>query len=186
MAQEYILNTCNGGKAQEFIRLFSLHGISLTIHKQDLEEIDADPFTVVAHKASQLDENILVEDTSLDVEGRTVGIHIKWLLDHLSTCVGLRATWRTLLAYKRNAVIHIFEGVVHGTIVRQRGKGGFGFDPFFLPEGSHKTLAESKPDNVNARARAVEALVKEKPLTTRPCITDWHGPWQQKEKTSNA
>jgi len=46
----------------------------------------------------------------------------------------------------------------------------------FLPEGSRKTLAQEKPDIVNARALAVEALFKGTPITIRPIIMKWDGP----------
>ncbi len=37
----------------------------------------------------------------------------------------------------------VFEGLLKGTISRDmRGRGGFGYDPIFVPEGETKTLAE--------------------------------------------
>lgn len=37
----------------------------------------------------------------------------------------------------------VFEGILKGTIAKEmRGKGGFGYDPIFIPEGQDKTLAE--------------------------------------------
>lgn len=172
------LNTSNAGKFEEFKRLFSQHGQTLETSHIDLKEIDADPIQVIAHKASQLGENVLVEDTSLDVEGADVGINIRWLLDHLKDYVGRKAEWTVLLAFRQDQQIHIYRGSVSGTIVPSKGSTGFGFDPVFLPHGAKQTLAEAKPDIYNARAQAVEALLKGDVWMQQAMIEHWDGPWQ--------
>lgn len=173
------LNTSNPGKFEEFKRLFAQHGSPLETSHIDLKEIDADPIKVIAHKASQLGENVIVEDTSLDVEGADVGINIRWLLDHLTEFAGRKAEWTVLLAFRQNNQIYIYKGSVSGIIVPPRGQAGFGFDPVFLPNGSTQTLAESKPDLFNARAKAVESLLEGKAWTQHPVIEHWEGPWQK-------
>lgn len=175
------LNTSNPGKFEEFKRLFAQNGSTLKGSHFDLEEIDADPIQVVAHKASQLAENIVVEDTSLDIEGASVGVNIRWLLDHLSEYKGCKAEWIALLAYRHENEVYIYRGSITGTIVSPRGNSGFGFDPVFLPDGATKTLAESKPDIFNARAKAVEALLQGKIYTKHPVMKKWEGPWQKAE-----
>lgn len=174
----WILNSSNEGKVKEFQRLFALHGQEVTITKFDLKEVQADPITVAVHKASQMEEGVLCEDTSLEVEGADVGINVRWLLSHLPDYIGHHATWKTLLAYRKGNLVRIYEGVVHGTIVAPSGIEGFGFDPVFLPDGAYATLAEVKPDHVNARAKAVEALINDHPYAVRSMILDWTGPWQ--------
>lgn len=56
-----------------------------------------------------------------------------------------------------------FEGRCDGHIIwPPRGKGGFGYDPFFVPEGYEKTFAEMTPDEKKAlshRRRAFDSLV---------------------------
>lgn len=173
------LNTSNAGKFEEFKRLFSQFEMPLEVSHIDLREIEADPIEVIAHKASQLEERVLVEDTSLDIESADVGIHVRWLLDHLPDYEGRKAEWSVLLAFRQEEQIYIYKGVVLGTIVKPRGDFGFGFDPVFLPDGCKETLAESKPDSVNARAKAVEALIKEQIWATHPVIEKWNGPWQK-------
>lgn len=172
------LNTSNRGKFEEFKRLFAQHDIDLLASHVDLHEIDADPITVVTHKASQLGENILIEDTSLEIEGAEVGVNVRWLMDHLPEYAGHKAYWKVLLAYHSGNIILIYQGTTSGTIVEPRGEGGFGFDPVFLPDGAEETLAQSKPDEFNARAKAVEAFVIGHLLTTRDAIENWDGPWQ--------
>ncbi|MFA6916130.1 MAG: non-canonical purine NTP pyrophosphatase [Parachlamydiales bacterium] len=172
------LNTSNPGKFEEFKRLFAKYGSVLETSHIDLKEIEADLIEVVAHKASQLGENVIVEDTSLDVEDASIGINVRWLLDHLSEYAGRKAKWTALLGYRQGDQIYIYRGIVSGTIVLPKGVAGFGFDPVFLPEGATYTLAESKPDQVNARAKAVEALMKSDVWSIHPIIENWEGPWQ--------
>lgn len=175
------LNTSNQGKFKEFERLFGQYGVNLMATHIDLLEIDADPLRVIAHKASQLGEDVIVEDTSLEIEGATVGINVRWLLDHLDEYQGRKAIWTVLLAVNKDGKIKIYQGQIKGTIVKSRGSSGFGFDPVFLPEGSKETLAQSKPDDVNARAKAVEAFMKGDVFLEHPVLKSWEGPWQPSE-----
>lgn len=176
---EWRLNTSNQGKLEEFQKLFTKHNLPLSSTHIDLNEIDADPISVVAHKASQLDESVLIEDTSLEIEGAAVGINVRWLLDHLNELTGRKAVWTVLLAYRQGDEVLIFKGEVQGTIVPARGDKGFGFDPVFLPDNASQTLAEAKPDEVNARALAVKALAKGNVFKKVKAIYKWDGPWQQ-------
>ena len=50
------------------------------------------------HKASQLGEYVISEDTSLDIEGEQVGINVKWMMQELPKFVGKRALWNVYLA----------------------------------------------------------------------------------------
>ena len=176
--KQFFLNTSNQGKLQEFQHLFNEHGIELKSSHIDLREVKADPITVVIHKASQMGEQIIVDDTSLDVEGADVGVDVKWLLHNLHEYTNRKATYRVLLAYKKEGWIYVFEGKVEGTIVSPHGEGGFGFDPIFLPLGAKVTLAKDKSNSVNARAKAVEALVAGKYISKERPITNWDGDWQ--------
>jgi XTP/dITP diphosphohydrolase len=176
--QLWLLNTSNPGKLKEFERLFAKHGAALKSTQIDLHEILADPVTVVVHKASQVGDGVLIEDTSLDVEGADVGVNVRWLLENLKDYEGRKAVWRALLAYQKNGLVYVYEGITTGTIVQPRGDEGFGFDPVFLPDGAEHTLAQQKSDAINARAKAVEALFEGSLLTTSPPLTNWEGTWQ--------
>ncbi len=174
----WVLNTSNSGKLQEFERLFGRYGIALAASKRDLPEINADPVLVAVHKASQVEEGVLIEDTSLEVEDAEVGIQVRALLDRLADYAGNKAVWRTLLAFRQGDLVYVYEGRVDGTIVHPRGEGGFGFDPVFLPDGAELTLAESKPDAFNARAKAVDALIQNNVYAKMPPLGEWEGLWQ--------
>ncbi len=172
------INTSNPGKLQEFQRLFAAYDVQLQNTSIDVQEIVADHLSVVAHKASQLEEFVLVEDSSLEIEGAAVGIHVRWLLDHLEDYLGHQALWTVLLAYRQGKEVMIYKGEVQGQIVQARGVQGFGFDPVFLPLNASLTLAEAKPDAVNARAKAVEAFMQNERLTIVKTIDHWDGAWQ--------
>lgn len=173
------LNTSNPGKLKEFQRLFQHYDCELVATHFDIKEIAADPLQVIVHKSSHLGDRILVEDTSLDIEDASVGVHVKWLMEHLKELIGHKAVWTVLLAYRENNQVFVFEGTVPGTIVNATGHAeGFGFDPYFRPDGSDKTLAESKPDHYSARAKAVHALFSNNIKAILPVMEHWDGDWQ--------
>ena len=126
------LNTSNQGKLLEFKSLFADYGYDLEVTQLDLKEVDAHPVTVVGEKASQVDEGVMIEDTSLEIEGAAVGVNIRWLFDHLSDFIGKKATWVVLLAYRLGKV-RIYEGKVSGVIVNARGSVGFRSSLSFYP-----------------------------------------------------
>ncbi len=178
--RNYKLNTSNPGKLKEFQCFFSEHGLELEVSKVDLDEVDADPLTVIVHKASQMDEGILVEDTSLDVEGADIGVNVRWLIEDLEQYLGRKAIWTVLLAHRLKNEVYVYKGEIIGQIVRPVNmNNGFGFDPYFLPEGATKTLSEEKLSHVNARALAVENFINKKPFVISDPIYNWDGKWQE-------
>lgn len=172
------INTSNPQKLEEYRRLFSDYNIALVETQVDLDEVDADPMTVIAHKVSQMGEYVLVDDTSLDVDGADVGVNIRWLIDSLDQYVGKEAVWRTLLAYREGDTVFIYKSEIEGTITEPRGEEGYGFGSMFIPKGSDYTLTEYVDDNHNARAKAVKALIRDERSAVLPAIYDWDGPWQ--------
>eukprot|EP01006_Ploeotia_vitrea_P025554 TRINITY_DN58427_c0_g1_i1.p1 TRINITY_DN58427_c0_g1~~TRINITY_DN58427_c0_g1_i1.p1 ORF type:complete len:425 (+),score=53.87 TRINITY_DN58427_c0_g1_i1:35-1309(+) len=174
------INTSNANKFREFSRIFAKYGILLDATKTDLKEIDATPIQVIAHKATQVGDGVIVEDTSLDIEDATdAGVNVKWVLNNLTDYVGRKAVWRVLLGLKRGETVTIYEGVVNGQIVHPRGDSSFGFDPIFQVEGKDFTLAEMKPDNCNARSLAIENMCNGTVYCEHDPIYDWNGKWQQ-------
>ena len=69
-----------------------------------------------------------------------------------------------LVAARDGAVVATGDGVVAGKILRvAQGSGGFGYDPYFLPEGSSESMAELAPEirmKLSHRGRALGNLLR--------------------------
>jgi XTP/dITP diphosphohydrolase len=75
------------------------------------------------------------------------------------------ARFRTMVAFVPSpGKAHIFEGVCPGVIIeKERGSGGFGYDPIFLPDGYDETFAEmelSRKNTLSHRARAFQSFAE--------------------------
>ena len=74
------------------------------------------------------------------------------------------ARFRCVAALVGKGIMRTAEGVCTGRIAEQAsGKGGFGYDPIFIPDGFDRTFAELPPDiknRISHRARAFN-VVKE-------------------------
>jgi len=85
------------------------------------------------------------------------------LLRELESHADRSARFRTVMALMLDGETHLFEGIAAGTIAREpAGKGGFGYDPIFIPGGKNITFAQMGSEEKNAishRARALEKLL---------------------------
>ena len=90
--------------------------------------------------------------------------NIDKLLDALKNCDNRAAQFKTVIALLQGKDIHYFEGTISGKIATERhGKGGFGYDSVFIPNGYNKTFAELSPKEKNAishRGLAVRKLAE--------------------------
>lgn len=68
-----------------------------------------------------------------------------------------------LVAYDPQGQEHVIEGKVAGQIsTTARGKGGFGYDPVFIPEGKDQTFSElgiAVKNQISHRAKAIRELM---------------------------
>jgi len=177
-APHWIMNTSNPGKSSEYKDLLLREGITLSITKIDQDEIDADPLSVLVHKASQIGERILVDDTSLDVEGENVGVNLRWVIEDIPSYAGKKAVWRVLLGYREDNRVFVYSGEVKGTIVHPNFENDPTLEALFLPDDSDFTLNLDKPDALNPRALAIDAFINDEPVAVLPIMDSWNGPWQ--------
>lgn len=77
-----------------------------------------------------------------------------------SGSVGYRARFRCAMTLARKGqVLHTCEGNVEGQIIDvERGRGGFGYDPLFVPDGYDATFSELAPTVKNALSHRGFAL----------------------------
>jgi XTP/dITP diphosphohydrolase len=96
-------------------------------------------------------------------EEEAADANIRKLLRDMEGSQNRRARFRTVIALVLDDREYMFEGIVEGNILKnQKGKGGFGYDPVFMPEGYTKSFADMHPNEKNAishRGLAVEKLV---------------------------
>ncbi len=71
------------------------------------------------------------------------------------------ARFRTVVALIVDRQVHLFEGVIKGSIAEtSRGDQGFGYDPLFVPEGDTRTFAEMSSREKNAISHRGQAITK--------------------------
>lgn len=79
------------------------------------------------------------------------------------------ARFRTVLIYigpgDRHRKVERYDGVCEGRIhTEERGAGGFGYDPLFVPDGYQETFAEMDPalkNSISHRGRALQKFLKD-------------------------
>lgn len=88
--------------------------------------------------------------------------NIRLLLKKLEGIEDRSARFKCVLAFIDNAGrLYQFDGIVNGTILtEEKGEGGFGYDPVFVPEGHEKTFAEMPGREKNAISHRTHALRK--------------------------
>jgi XTP/dITP diphosphohydrolase len=120
------------------------------------------------------------EDTSLEIEAldgqpgiysaryagpaKSFDDNVNKVLEEMQNKTNRKAIFRTVIGLILEGKHYIFEGLVEGSILKEkRGTGGFGYDPIFLPTGYKKTYAEMEMEEKNHmshRALAVKKLVE--------------------------
>ena len=95
-------------------------------------------------------------------EGHDSEANMKKLLSEMQDKDNRKARFRTVICLIEGGKERFFEGIVNGSIIRERkGGSGFGYDPVFMPDGYSETFAEMGNDEKNKishRARAVQKL----------------------------
>jgi inosine/xanthosine triphosphate pyrophosphatase family protein len=183
----FTLRTSNPNKLAEFQRF----GLAVRAEAgADLREVAGTPEEVIVYKALAAGPCVLVEDTSLDVEGFDAGVNVRWLLDTVTaqlqaaeTPVEPKALWRVMLAFHHDGAMYVARAEVAGRLVAHPRGTGFSFDPYFVPNGHTLTLGEMESagtkDLVSARKAAVTKLLEGRCKCIRvDDIPAWQGEYQ--------
>ena len=170
--------TSNKDKVDEAKKIL---GIPIEIVDIDIDEIQSmDLGKVVKHKAEEaykiVKKPVFVDDVSFEVfawngfpgpfvkylyqsGGHTYDLILKMLKGEKNRLVRIRAD----IGYHDGRRVYTMEGSFMGKIVARRGKNGWGFDPYVIPEGYKHTfgeMSEGLKNQISHRARALKKLKK--------------------------
>lgn len=129
------------------------------------------------HIYNKYKQHCFADDTGLEVNalGNRPGVYssryagpecdpvknMQKLLLELQGVADRSAHFKTIIAYIENKNIHLFDGIVEGSItVSPRGIYGFGYDPVFIPKGFNKTFAEMTLEEKNQISHRTIAVNK--------------------------
>ncbi|WP_293294964.1 non-canonical purine NTP diphosphatase [Allomuricauda sp.] len=97
-------------------------------------------------------------------EQKDASDNMQKLLNELNGKNNRKAHFKTAVHLNLNGEVHAFEGTVEGVITdKEQGKGGFGYDPIFKPNGFDKTFGElpsNVKNSISHRGRAIRKLVE--------------------------
>lgn len=186
--EELVIATNNQHKVEEIRRALG-NKIKL-ISLKDLgcrEEIPEDGTTLKENayqKAKYIwdkyNKNCFADDTGLMVEAldgapgvysaRYAGEHcsfddnIDLLLENMEGKTNRNACFATVICLIQDGEPVYFEGKCEGCILTERyGRGGFGYDPIFMPKGYGESFAEismEEKNKISHRGKATEKLIK--------------------------
>ena len=122
-------------------------------------------------------DGVFADDTGLEIEalGGKPGVYsARWAgeaaanrkkaLSELADKPNRAAQFRTVVTLIDRTGTRQVDGIVRGRIAtEERGDGGFGYDPVFIPEGYDRTFAELPAEiknTISHRARAMSELKK--------------------------
>lgn len=171
--------TTNDGKFKEVSEMFAAKGIELERLNRSYPEIQADTVAEVVEyglRTIPADEgDVLIDDSGLFIEklGGFPGVYSAFVYKTLG-CQGILkvmlgwklrgARFETCFGLRLSGEAKVFHGKVEGAITTEmRGKGGFGYDPIFVPKGERRTFAQLSVEEKNAishRGRAAKATMK--------------------------
>lgn len=165
--------TSNDNKLREAEHILGLKLNRVKLELPEIQSMDLHAILELKIRAAyeQLKRPVMVEDAGLFVEawGGFPGPFVKWMAETMGYAQFTQALpqdnrlvqWRVCYAYYDGEHLKICEGDVNGIIAtEERGEGGWGFDPIFIPEGETQTYSElgDKKYDYSARQRALLAL----------------------------
>ena len=173
-SSELFFASSNENKFQEAERILSNLGVRINLFKKTLEEIQSDNLSDIAEKKainaySLVQKPVIIEDDGLFIDSLdgfpgpyssyvydTIGN--KGIMKVLENSESRDAKFVSIIAYcDANVTVKLFESRISGKIASVIEKGGWGYDPIFIPDGESKTYANvSDKDKFSHRSASLK------------------------------
>ena len=170
---ELFFASSNEHKFQEAERILANLGMQINLFKTTLEEIQSNNLNDIAEKKAinaydLIQKPVIIEDDGLFINTLngfpgpyssyvydTIGN--KGIMDLLENSKVRDAKFVSIIAYcDNNYDVKLFESSIHGKISSVIEKGGWGYDPIFIPDGESKTYANvSDKDKLSHRSASL-------------------------------
>ena len=186
--EELVIATHNKHKAEEIKRLLDGKIKIVTLNELGCKEEIPEEGETLKENALQkaqcvwekYHKNCFADDTGLMVDAlngepgvysaRYAGEHcsfddnINLLLDNMEGKTNRNARFETVICLIEDGKARYFEGKCEGCILTERyGRGGFGYDPIFMPKGYGESFAElstEEKNKISHRGKATAELIK--------------------------
>ena len=175
---ELFFASSNEHKFQEAERILVNLGMQINLYKTTLEEIQSNDLNDIAEKKAinaydLIQKPVIIEDDGLFIDSLdgfpgpyssyvydTIGN--KGIMKLLENSEIRAAKFVSIIAYCDNACgVKLFESSIPGKISSVLEKGGWGYDPIFIPDGESKTYANvSDKDKFSHRATSLRKFAK--------------------------
>ena len=172
-SSELFFASSNENKFQEAERILSNLGVQINFYKTILEEIQSNDLNDIAEKKAinaydLIQKPVIIEDDGLFINSLngfpgpyssyaydTIGN--KAIMSLLENSQIRDANFVSIIAYCDNDYgVKLFESSIPGKISSVIEKGGWGYDPIFIPNGESKTYANvSDKDKFSHRSAAL-------------------------------
>ena len=170
---ELFFASSNEHKFQEAERILTNLGMQINLFKTTLQEIQSNNLNDIAEKKAinaydLIQKPVIIEDDGLFIDSLngfpgpyssyvydTIGN--KGIMNLLENCEIRDAKFVSIIAYcDSDCDVKLFESSIPGKISSIIEKGGWGYDPIFIPDGESKTYANvSDKDKFSHRSAAL-------------------------------
>jgi XTP/dITP diphosphohydrolase len=173
-SSEVFFASSNEHKFEEAQRILSTLGVNIKLFKTTLEEIQSNSLNEIAKRKAidaftKKQKPILIEDDGLFINSLNgfPGPYSSYAYDTIGNTgiiqllenTELRdAKFVAIIAYCNGIdEVKLFESSIPGKISKEIEKGGWGYDPIFIPDGESKTFANvSDKDKFSHRSASLK------------------------------
>jgi len=173
-SSEVFFVSSNEHKFEEVQRILSNLGVNIKLFKTTLEEIQSNSLNEIAKRKvidafTKIQKPVIIEDDGLFINSLngfpgpyssyaydTIGN--KGIIQLLQNSEHRDAKFVAIIAYCNGIdEVKLFESSIPGKISKEIEKGGWGYDPIFIPDGESKTYANvSNKDKFSHRSASLK------------------------------